>query len=161
MPIERKDYNFDQYMREVARSKRYPTDAFQHASFLLDTDRGEDSYSSLVNKEIQLAHIGNDQMLNFNQIEALLLTHLCDMARRDPELRMVYEVLYGAWANELKLTKTKGGAENKMQHAVGSNFTPREAMPGYGSDYGMPEDEEKQNIIAQILGRKDKNKREG
>jgi hypothetical protein len=151
------------YVGEVEKSKFIPGNQYEHAFMLVDSEDEQENnipgmgkYTKLVSKDIQLATVGNDLMLQFYQTDAKLLTYLFGMAIREPSLRETFRNLYHGWRNELLLTKTKGGTERKMQGAAGTAYTPREPLPGYGSEMQQlfQQNEDKGNFLQKLLKRK-------
>jgi hypothetical protein len=142
MPEALKDY-----FEEVRRGKQYPTDPFQHASSLTDTEQDKSfdkhSFSRIVGKQILLSNIADDKLMRFLQNDVILLTSLYDMARREQELESVFFTLYYGWRGELLLTRAKDGIERKLQGTVGTGYSP-DGMRGYEMD---DDDEEDINFL--------------
>lgn len=124
-------------MRDARKSRYIPKDPFSHASSLLDTSDEDEvaGFSALVRGEAMLANIGDDRMMRLYQNDAIILTHLFQMAQQMPELRQMFATLYFGWKAELCLTRAKNGAERKLQAGVGTNYVPQETLIGYGGDF--------------------------
>lgn len=151
--------NLRAYFSQVSRGRYMPKDPYQHGYAMLDSETEKEtvtSFSQIVDKYIQLATIKDDHLLRLIQTDALLLTHLYDMAKRDEGIAHTFSVLYYGWRSELLLTKTKNGSERKLQGAIGTSYTPKESMPGYGSDLPMPgqDDNEEANFLQKLFKRR-------
>jgi hypothetical protein len=91
-----------------------------------------------------LGTVSDDTLLRLYQNDAIILTSLFDMARREPSLRMVFNVIYYGWQGELSLTRTKSGIERRMNASLGA-LVPDPNFVGFGNDLQMPEDEQGQD----------------
>jgi len=154
--------DLEKYVGEMGRVKIYPQNEYEHADSLIRSDfederEAMDNFSKLVDKHLQLVNIGSDQMMRAYQTDAILLTHMVSMARREKALEKVFGVLYFGWRNELLLTKAMKGAERKHQAQVGSSYVPKEDLSGFGTQYpNQEEDEGGGNILSKIFGKRKK-----
>jgi len=101
-----------------------------------------------------LGTVSDDTLLRLYQNDAITLTSLFDMARREPSLRMVFNVIYYGWQGELSLTRTKSGIERRMNASLGA-LVPDPNFVGYGGELQMPEDqtEDDSGGIGGLIGR--------
>ncbi len=151
--------NLKRYFTQMTKGRFYPRNEYEHAAYLVDSRKDEDSvigFSEIVDIPIQLTNIGNDHLMRLEQNSAELLVHFLDMARREDSIKPLFLRLYHGWRASLLLTKTKDGAERKQQAAVGTSYIPRELLRGYGSDlsYLGPEtkDEDSGNFLKKLFG---------
>jgi len=124
-----------------------PKDPFSHAKYLLEEQddiifdgNAQPKFNKLVGKMQMLGTVSDDTLLRLYQNDAIILTSLFDMSRREPALRMVFNVIYYGWQGELCLTRTKSGIERRMNASLGA-LVPDPNFTGYGQDFNMPEEQ--------------------
>ena len=122
------------FVSAVQGGKVIPKDAFSHAFTLVDISAQDDirTFSSILEKHILLANLGDDRKIRLYQNDIVLLTNLFDMALREPALVSLFKQLYFGWKGEIAITRTKDGLERKLQATAGKGYAPRNDMVGYG-----------------------------
>lgn len=132
-----------QYVRAGTTVK----DVFTHNKWLASPDDElVRTFSKILNKDILMANVGKDAPLRLQQNTGIYMQALLGMALRDPEnLLDFFFFRYYSWQTELGLTRTKQGAERKMQAAAARGYQTNEILPGYGSE--MIGDEEEQGFF--------------
>lgn len=131
--------NLAQWQKNAAENSKgrfYPINEYEHAAYLVDSEQDElKNPSQLVDRAIQLSNIGDDYVLRLQQTSAQLLVNFFDMARREPGLKLFFDIRYHEWRSEILLTKTKSGSEREKQAAVGTRYVPApRAVSGYAPD---------------------------
>lgn len=144
------------FIGSMMSNKERPHDGFAQAAHLLESDSNEVTlFSQICEKQVMLANISEDEYLRLVQTDLSLLTHLFDMARRDPQIKDFFLVEYYAIKSELQLTRAKDGLEIKAQHAVASaGWKPSGNISGFGNASEINQQEK--NLFAQLW---DKTKR--
>ena len=139
------------FVGNMSAAKERPHDNFAQAHSLLESE-GTDlmAFSQLCEKQMMLANISSDDYLRYSQEDMALLTHLFDMARRDPELKDFFLTQYYTIKSELQMTRAKDGLEIKAQHNVASQFKPGGTISGFGNQDAAPEE---QNLFAKVWDR--------
>lgn len=114
--------------------KIVPQNAFSHAFTLVDISTQDEvkTFSSILEKHILLANLGDDRKIRLYQNDIILLTNLYDMQLREPALYTLFKQLYYGWKGEIAITRTKDGLERKLQATAGKGYAPRNDMVGYG-----------------------------
>jgi len=136
------------FVGNMSASKERPHDNFAQAHSLLESDSNDIMlFAQICEKQMMLANISSDDYLRYSQEDMALLTHLFDMARRDPELRDFFLTRYYTIKSELQMTRAKDGLEIKAQHNVASQFKPGGQISGFGGPEVAPEE---QNLFAKV-----------
>ena len=137
---------FNEYGQKTRPGGPNPKDPWSHAKYLLEEQDdiifdgpSTPKFHKLVGKMQMLGTVSDDTLLRLYQNDAIILTSLFDMARREPSLRMVFNVIYYGWQGELSLTRTKSGIERRMNASLGA-LVPDPTFQGYGENLEMPED---------------------
>lgn len=143
--------SLQEYGRRIKDGGYNPKDPFSHAKYLLEEQddivfdgRFQPKFHKLVGKMQMLGTVSDDTLLRLYQNDAIILTSLFDMARREPALRMVFNVIYYGWQGELSLTRTKSGIERRMNASLGA-MLPDPNFVGFGEGLQMPEEEMQQD----------------
>jgi hypothetical protein len=123
-----------EYINKMQQGKPTPKDPYSHATYLISTEEEKIAeFHQLISKEVILASIHEDKLLKYYQRDIVILVNLFSMALRDPAMQEVFINLYYGWIGELAITRTKDGAERKLQGAVGqSAYAPKDPMLGFG-----------------------------
>lgn len=139
-----------EYINKTQQGKPVPKDPYSHATYLISTEQEKIAeFYQLINKEVVLASIRDDLILKLYQRDITILVDIFSMALRDPDMQEVFLNRYYGWIGELALTRTKDGAERKLQGSVGqSAYAPKDAMLGYGS---LPQGQQQQGGSMDIV----------
>jgi hypothetical protein len=123
-----------EYINKMQQGKPTPKDPYAHATYLISTEEDKIAqFHQLISKEVILASIRDDKVLKLYQRDITILVDLFSMALRDPDMEEVFVNRYYGWIGELSITRTKDGAERKLQGAVGlSSYSPKDDMLGFG-----------------------------
>ena len=144
------------YIRKTEQGKPLPNDPYKHGAYLLESDKDviEDFYQ-LINKDVLLANISDNKLMALYQIDINLLMDMFGLALIDKDMVDVFSIRYYGWLGELAITRTKDGAERKLQATIGQTaYRPAEGMTGYGLNQPQPEQEgQRVNIIKKLFNR--------
>ena len=122
------------YINKTQRGNPTPQNPYAHATYLISAEQEKiTEFHQLISKEAVLSFIRDDNLMRLYQRDIVLLVDFFAMALKDPDMAEVFLNRYYGWLGELALTRTKDGAERKLQGAVGqTSYSPRESMLGYG-----------------------------
>ena len=142
-----KPAQFSKYFQKTGFFQRLPDNPYAHATFLLSSKGrtvNEDSdFNELEDPNALLGFIGNDKMIQLNQVSIVLLENFHAMAKKDRGMfSELTQVLYHGWVFSIRFTANKDGVERRLQNA----FTPAESqgMEGYGKAWQKEEEKRRQ-----------------
>lgn len=160
----RKTTSTQEYFESMSDLPLKATNETEHKGILLDSEKDERKiqelsgrdflmkYSQLIDKDIQTGNIGTDQFAYFAIQEAEILTHVLDMASREPSIRPPFILMYNQFRNGILITKAKNGKwADKQYQTGGQNPIPQ---GGYGADPIMTnpnQEQQNSNPIKQFM----------
>lgn len=128
---------FEDYIGQVSTKKHKPEDPFGLASSVgLETDVGKvGELNQLINKLILMGNIDDNKLIRVYQKQLGILVRLCDMKRREPEIKTFFETRYYQIINEISMTRIKGGMERLFMATAGNaGYSRNSDFSGYGNE---------------------------
>lgn len=156
--------SMSEYMKSTAQGGAKPRNEFEHGAYMLDSEVKDEKFiedeakrqnmiikfSQVVDKNIQLANIGDDKVLRLYQNDSGIMCDWLDMSIREKFIAHIFAPMYFGWRGELLMTHTKNGKMLDIQAAIGKPANPNQSQGGYGNET----QEEDTNIIQKLLGKK-------
>jgi hypothetical protein len=102
-----RDANFARYTKDMNALGHIPNNAYDHAFSLISAaqkDVVRDDFAFLEDKSKFLGNIKNSRELRFYQMENYWLTLLFNMGRKDPAEMVVFQVLWAAFKDDIRMT---------------------------------------------------------
>jgi hypothetical protein len=168
-PLQNKDNAV--FLSQSRKGDYRPQNEYEHGHELINSELEESSdkitmaqsikFSSLVNKHIQTANLGPDNMVRMYQNDVILLTYFLDFAKRNEGCASPFFNKFHGWRGEILTTKTKNGVERILQAMIGTNFQAnQQGLGAFGSQIeAVKNATETDNFLGSIL--KKKNKQQG
>ena len=128
---------FEDYIGQASSKKPKPEDPFGLASSVgLETDVGKvGELNQLINKLILMGNIDDNKLIRVYQKQLGILVRLCDMKRREPEIKTFFETRYYQIINEISMTRVKGGMERLFMATAGNASYGRNSdLASYGNE---------------------------
>lgn len=150
-----------------------PQNEYEHGHEMVDSEMDESElesdtvkalkFSALINKHIQTANLGSDNLLRLYQNDSTLLPYFLDFARRNPGCISPFFNKFIAWRNEVLMTKTKNGSERLLQAMIGTKFQAnQQGISAFGAQMEqMKTAQEGDSFLGGLFKKKNKPQQQG
>jgi len=133
-----------------------PKDQYSLAySIVYDDHQVIQEFSQIVNRALNLANLGKDDVVRIYQEEAHVMISYFNMAIRDNRLKSTFFMVYYGWLAELNLTRAKDGMEIKKHYDVATSRPYRDGSGSYGDDYSQFKEDET-SLFEKVFGKRKK-----
>lgn len=141
---------FGKYSKDMKSLGHIPDNQFDHAYGLIrpsPKDIDHDDFNFLEDQNKFLGNVKNARELRFYQNDNFFLTLLYNMGKKDPSERIVFQVLWANFKDEIRMTCNIGGEERARQsfdipsHGGGKGGMLNRKKKQKTMEYVMPQDD--------------------